>query len=133
MKEIRAYIRRDVVNEVVQKLYDAGAPGVLIIEIHPVGYGYEANPFERYRAGLVERYRHLAIVKLEIVCADVQLERLVGVIEAHCCTGSGGDGMIFVSEVIDAVRICDGARREPALIGCRSRTEAGATHATTAA
>src|SRR5436309_3105404 len=62
MKEIKAYIRRDEINEVVEKLQAAGAPGVSVIEIHPVGYGYEANRFEPHAARLVDRYRHLAIV-----------------------------------------------------------------------
>jgi nitrogen regulatory protein PII len=70
MKEIKAYIRRDEVDEVVEQLQRAGAPGVSVIEIHPVGYGYEANPFGPHSARLVARYRHLAVVKLEIMCAD---------------------------------------------------------------
>lgn len=119
MKEIKAYIRRDEVNQVVQKLHEAGAPGVAIIEIHPLDYGYEANPFAPHRAGLVDRYRHLAVVKLEIMCRDVELERLVQVIRAQCHTGNVGDGMIFVSEVIDAIRISDGACGEVALAGIR--------------
>ena len=77
MKEIRAYIRLDEVDELVERLRAAGAPGVSLIEIHPLGYGYEANPFERHKAGIVDRYRHLTIVKLEIVCTDTQLERLI--------------------------------------------------------
>lgn len=72
MKEIKAYIRRDEVNPVVEKLHDAGAPGVAIIEIHPLDYGYETNPFAPHRAGLADRYRHLAVVKLEIMCRDVE-------------------------------------------------------------
>src|SRR5436309_11861871 len=64
MKEIKAYVRRDEINDVVEQLQRAGAPGVSVIEIHPVGYGYEANPFEPHGARLVERYRYLAIVKL---------------------------------------------------------------------
>ncbi len=123
MKKIRAYIRRDEVDDVVEKLRAAGAPGVSLIEIHPLGYGYEANPFEGYRAGIVARYRYLAIVKLEIICTDAQLERLIQVIEGQCRRGIGGDGMIFVSEVVEAVRIRDGARGEPALIESRLGTE----------
>ncbi len=122
MKEIRAYIRRDEVNDLVEKLRAAGAPGVSLIEIHPLGYGYEANPFEGYRAGIVARYRYLTIVKLEIVCADAQVERLIRVIEDQCRRGIGGDGMILVSEVVEAVRIRDGARGEAALVESRVRT-----------
>lgn len=128
MKEIKAYIRRDEVNPVVEKLHDAGAPGVAIIEIHPLDYGYETNPFAPHRAGLADRYRHLAVVKLEIMCRDVELESLVQVIRAHCCTGNCGDGMIFVSAVVDAIRMSDGARGESALAGIRSPRAASAAH-----
>jgi nitrogen regulatory protein P-II 1 len=119
MKEIKAYIRRDEVNQVVEKLHDAGAPGVAIIKIHPLDHGYEANPFVPHGAGLADRYRHLAVVKLEIICRDAELERLVQVIRGHCHTGNCGDGMLFVSDVVDAIRISDGARGEPALAGIR--------------
>ena len=115
MKEIKAYIRRDEVDQVIEKLEGAGAPGVSIIGIHPIGYGYEPNAFQPLRAGLVQRYRYLAIVKLEMFCADNQLERLLQVIRDYCCTGNPGDGMIFVSEVAEAVRIRDGVRGESAL------------------
>lgn len=115
MKEIKAYVRRDEINDVVEQLQRAGAPGVSVIEIHPVGYGYEANPFEPHGAKLLDRYRHLAIVKLEIMCADAQLDRLIEIIQTSCCTGCPGDGMVFVSEVIEAVRVRDGARGERAL------------------
>lgn len=115
MKEIKAYIRRDEVDQVVEKLERAGAPGVSIIEIHPIGYGYEPNVFQPPKAGLVQRYRYLTIVKLEMFCADNQLERLLQVIRDYCCTGNPGDGMIFVSEVAEAIRIRDGVRGDSAL------------------
>ena len=42
MKELKAYINR----EAVRRLQAAGAPGISMVEIHPVGYGYEPNYFE---------------------------------------------------------------------------------------
>jgi len=128
MKEIKAYVRRDEVDQVVEKLEGAGAPGVSIIGIHPIGYGYEPNAFQPLNAGLVLRYHHLAIVKLEIFCGDNQLEPLLKVIRDYCCTGNPGDGMIFVSEVAEAIRIRDGVRGDsalrPALTTERARTSA---------
>ena len=115
MKEIKAYVRRDEVDEVIERLQAAGAPGVSVIEIHPIGYGYEPSGFEPYTARPVQRYRYLAIAKLEIMCADHQLGGLLDVIQASCRTGAPGDGMIFVSEVTDAIRIRDGMRGEEAL------------------
>ena len=115
MKEIKAYVRRDEIDEVVEALRAGGAPGVSVIEIHPVGYGYEPNGFEPHAARLVQRYRYLRVVKLEIMCADHQLERLLSVLQAHCHTGAPGDGMIFVSEIADAIRIRDGVHGADAL------------------
>lgn len=116
MKEIKAYIRRDQASQVAERLCEAGAPGVSIIEIHPLGYGYESNPFAPHAAKFADRYGYLRIVKLEIICSDAQLESLVRVIRQQCSTGNCGDGMIFVSEIVDAIKIQDGLRGESALM-----------------
>ena len=115
MKEIKAYIQRDRVNNTVDELQQAGAPGITIVEIHPVGYGYEPNYFETHFEDAVKRYSYLNVVKLEVVCADRDLDRLVEVVRKACCTGCKGDGWIFVSEVSKAVRIRDGSSGEQAL------------------
>jgi nitrogen regulatory protein P-II 1 len=129
MKEIKAYIRRDQVNQVVERLCEAGASGVSIIDIHPLGYGYEPNPFALHATRLVERYRHLMIVKLEIMCTDAQLEPLVTVIQSCCRTGNRGDGMIFVGDVVDAIRVSDGMRSEAALDPTQPRNPMTRDHA----
>lgn len=111
MKEIKAYIRRSRVNAVVRKLQDAGAPGITIVEVHPVGMGYEPNYFEpRFEEDVLKRYQYLQIVKLELVCTNSDFERFVDVIERECHTGDKGDGWIFGSEVTEAIRIRDGKR-----------------------
>ncbi len=115
MKEIKAYIQRDCVNRTVDELQRAGAPGITIVEIHPVGYGYEPNYFETRFEDAFKRYSYLRIVKLEVVCVDEEAEHLVEVIRKTCCTGQKGDGMIFIFDVPRAVRIRDGACGEAAL------------------
>ncbi len=115
MKEIKAYIQRSSVDEVVDALEKAGAPGISIVEIHPVGYGYEPNFFELRFDDAYRRYAYLRVVKLEVVCADRDVDRLLEAVRKTSCSGVKGDGMIFVSEVCTAVRICDGAAGEQAL------------------
>ena len=115
MKEIKAYIQRQLVNKVVAGLVQAGAPGITIVEIHPVGYGYEPNYFAFRAEDAYEQYSYLSIVRLEVVCSDHDLEPFVRLIEDLCRTGYKGDGRIFVTEVIDAVRIRDGVRGVAAL------------------
>jgi len=115
MKEIKAYIQRDLVNRVVDELDRAGAPGITITEVHPVGYGYEPNYFGFQNEDAFKRYSYLRIVKLEVVCADEALDRLINVIADACRTGEKGDGRIFVTEVVSAVRIRDDVRGLAAL------------------
>ena len=79
------------------------------VEVHPVGYGYEPNYFEpHFEEDVLKRYQYLQIVKLELVCPDNDLEKFIKVIQRECYTGNRGDGWIFVSEVIEAIRIRDG-------------------------
>lgn len=115
MKEIKAYIRRACANKVVEKLEEAGAPGITIVEVHPVGYGYEPNYFEPQFENAFKRYEYLNVVKIEVVCADQDAEKLVGILREICCTRAKGDGMIFTSDVSQAIRIRDGACGEEAL------------------
>lgn len=115
MKEIKAYIQRDYVNRTVDELQRAGAPGITIVEIHPVGYDFEPNCFETRFEDVFKRYSYLRIVKLEVVCADCDAGRLVQIIRKECCTCGENDGVIFVSGVDEAVRIRDGACGAPAL------------------
>ena len=115
MKEIKAYIQRDCVTKAVDELQREGAPGITIVEVHPVGYGYEPNYFGFQSQDVFKRYSHLRIVKLEIVCADADVDRLVHAIHDACHTGAKGDGRVFVTEVAYAVRIRDGAQGEAAL------------------
>lgn len=115
MKEIKAYIQRCCVNRTVDALQKNGAPGITIVDIHPVGYGYEPNNFELQYQDAYKRYGYLKVVKLEVVCAEQDANRLVDVIQTECRTGDKGDGMIFVAEVTTAVRIRDGASGEQAL------------------
>lgn len=115
MKEIKAYIRRSEVNKIVAELEKAGAPGITIVEVHPVGYGYEPNYFEPRFEDAFRRYGYLAIVKIEVVCKDEEVDRFVGTIEREGHSGAAGDGMIFVCDVCQAVRIRSGERDDAAL------------------
>ncbi len=124
MKEIKAYIQRCCVNKVVDELEKAGAPGITIVEIHPVGYGYEPNYFESRFEDAYRRYAYLNIVKLEVTCADRDVGRLVQAIRNGCWTGSKGDGWIFVTEVTMGIRIRDGASGEEALTKERQASSA---------
>ena len=112
MKEIKAYIKTDRVEKVVQALNDAGAPGITVVEVHPVGYGFDVNYFSRSRE---TAKRFFEITKLEIVADEEDVHRFVEIIREQAHTGYKGDGMIFVTPVELAVKIRTGAVGETGL------------------
>jgi hypothetical protein len=60
MKEIKSYIRKSPVKAVVNALQQARAPGVTVVEVHPVGYGYQPNYFEPgFEEDVLKRYKYL--------------------------------------------------------------------------
>jgi nitrogen regulatory protein P-II 1 len=54
-------------------------------------------------------------VKMEIIVAEAQADRVVGILAEAARTGKIGDGKIFVSTIETAIRIRNGDRGEEAL------------------
>jgi nitrogen regulatory protein P-II 1 len=67
----------------------------------------------KYSIKCVERYSDVA--KLEVVCRDDDVHRIVEIIRAKAYSGMRGDGIIFVSPVEMAVKIRSGAVGEEGL------------------
>ena len=104
MKEIKAYIRNQMVDGVIDALSSLpNAPGVTTVAVHGYGRPAGAGPSQ-----LVER------TKLEIVAPDSQVEQIIHCIvqNARTETGHRGDGKIFVSPVHTAIRIRNGEHGE---------------------
>jgi nitrogen regulatory protein P-II 1 len=53
--------------------------------------------------------------KIEVVCADANLQLVIDTILRTAQTGQIGDGKLFVSELQDAIRIRTGETGEDAL------------------
>lgn len=102
MKEIKAYVRVEKAEEVACALEDAGVPGFTVIEVKALGAACVPED-ERFSIDYGEQVS--PITKFEVVCGDEDMERLVDTITETACTGHKGDGMIFVSEVVEAVKI----------------------------
>jgi len=113
MKEIKAYIRTEAVPATVEALNEAGAPGITVVSVHPVGYGFDPNYFNPQSDDVIKNYP--AITKLEVVCNDKDVDRLVEIISGGSYTGTRGDGMVFVSPVERALKIRTSEQGEQAL------------------
>lgn len=106
MKEVKAYIRCQKAESVIEALEAAGIDGITVIDV--MGLGPLADPStSKYSISFVERYSDVA--KIEVVCSDADMHRIVEVIRATAFTGMQGDGIVFVSPVEIAVKIRSGA------------------------
>jgi|GEM_PF-530237 len=102
MKEIKAYIRTACLEETVKALEEKGAPGITVVTVHPVGYGFNAR-FSLSPEEVTRRFYD--IVKIELVCDKEDLDTFVNTILDCSHTGDSGDGLIFVSDVKEVVKI----------------------------
>jgi nitrogen regulatory protein PII len=109
MKEIKAYVKRHRLAEVMHGLRQIeGLSGASVVEVQ--GFGRSA-PARRHTAeDDLELLAHHA--RVEVVCRNELVEKVVSAIQQHARTGLRGDGRIFVSEVEQAVRIATGERGE---------------------
>ncbi|HMR31690.1 MAG TPA: P-II family nitrogen regulator [Geminicoccaceae bacterium] len=112
MKKIEAVIKPFKLDEVKEALQEVGLKGMTVTEVK--GFGRQKGHTELYR-GAEYVVDFLPKVKLELVVEDGVVERAVEAIQQAAKTDRIGDGKIFVSEVIDAIRIRTGERGTDAL------------------
>ncbi len=112
MKEIKAYIRVEKAEEVARALEGAGVPGFTAIEVRAIG-GACVPEDEKFSIDYGELVSD--ITKIEVVCSDSDCARLVDILTNAAYTGHPGDGMIFVSEITEAVKIRTGERGDVTL------------------
>ena len=112
MKKIEAIIKPFKLDEVKEALHEVNIQGITVVEAK--GFGRQKGHTELYR-GAEYVVDFLPKVKLEIFVADSQLEQAIEAIRTVAHTGRIGDGKIFVSDVVEAIRIRTGERGESAL------------------
>jgi nitrogen regulatory protein P-II 1 len=105
MKKIEAVIKPFKLDEVKEALQDLGVQGMTVLEAK--GYGRQKGHTELYR-GAEYVVDFLPKIKIEVVVAEGQLAPALEAIASAARTGRIGDGKIFVSEIIEVVRIRTG-------------------------
>ena len=112
MKKIEAIIQPHKLDDVKEALKTAGVEGLTLSEVH--GHGRQKGHTEVYR-GSEYKIDVRPKVKVELVVANGDLDRIVGVISESARTGKIGDGKIFISTIDEVYRIRNGERGESAL------------------
>jgi nitrogen regulatory protein P-II 1 len=105
MKKIEAIIKPFKLDEVKEALQEMGVQGMTVLEAK--GYGRQKGHTELYR-GAEYVVDFLPKIKVEVIVDDGQLGAALEAIQNAARTGRIGDGKIFVSEIVDVVRIRTG-------------------------
>lgn len=102
MVKIEAIIRDSKVEEVKDELAGVGIAGMTAWEVR--GFGHQKGKTTTYR-GAEYTVDFLPKVKVELVVADEDVDRVVQAIMSSARTGQIGDGKIFVYPIAQCIRI----------------------------
>lgn len=102
MKKIEAIIRPEKLEPLKDALISNKISGITINQVFGCGKQYG---FTEYIRGNTVIMNTLAKVEIKIVVPDEKLEEVIDLITSVAETGEFGDGKIFISDVIDCVRI----------------------------
>lgn len=112
MKKIEAVIRPNKLEELKSALNDLEVRGMTVYNVMGRGLQKDVKQFYRGQEISVDLFSK---VKVELICRDHWVERIIEVILKVCKTGEIGDGKIFVYPLEDIVRISSGERGDAAL------------------
>ncbi len=113
MQKIEAIIRPEKLDDVKNALAEAGFTGMNIV--HVTGRGVQKGIVHMGRGGESYEVDMLPKVKIEVVVADKDTDRVVDLVCSAARTGRIGDGKIFVMPVADAIRVRTGEKGEAAV------------------
>lgn len=105
MKLITAIIKPFKLDDVRQSVADIGIQGITVTEVK--GFGRQRGHTELYR-GAEYVVDFLPKSKIELAVADDMADQVIEAIANSARTGKIGDGKIFVTELIEAIRIRTG-------------------------
>ncbi|MDX9857616.1 MAG: P-II family nitrogen regulator [candidate division Zixibacteria bacterium] len=109
MKEIKAYIRRSKMDDIVHGLKAIGVKAMSVIPVE--GIGALADP-EASELSLNYVTNYSMVYKLEIVCRESDAHCIVDTLLGLARTGAKGDGVIFISDIERAIKIRSGEEGE---------------------
>ncbi|HWY49029.1 MAG TPA: P-II family nitrogen regulator [Bryobacteraceae bacterium] len=112
MKKIEAIIQPHKLDEVKDALLGIGVDGMTVSEVR--GHGRQKGHTETYR-GQEYKVDLLPKVKVELVVPSARADEIVRTLATAARSGRVGDGKVFVTNVLDAIRIRNEDRGESAL------------------
>ncbi|RXJ97022.1 transcriptional regulator [Arcobacter sp. AHV-9/2010] len=112
MKRVEAIIKPFKFEDVKEALAKVGVAGMTVSDAK--GYGRQQGHSELYR-GAEYVVDFLPKIKIELIVADEDVERITTAIIDAAKTGKIGDGKIFVSPIEKIIRVRTGEEDEEAI------------------
>lgn len=104
MKEIKAVVKPFKVDNILNKLLEAGYPNITVSLAEGTGTFTDDDPENSTCFALT----NVEVAKIEIVCRETDVEKIVGIISTEGHTGNPGDGIIYLTDVVKAFRVISG-------------------------
>lgn len=114
LREIKAYVRPELLETILGRLEEAGAKDITVIRVDAIG---KMADYEKDREHFWRKYseKYSKIAKLEIVCLDEKAHEYMRIIQEAGRLGESGDGRIFLSNIEEAQNIRTGETGDAAL------------------
>ena len=104
MKEIKAFVKPFKVNDILNQLLQSGFPNITVSMAEGTGnFNSEESSLSTHFSITDSK-----VAKIEIVCDDSEVEKIVDIISTKGRTGNSGDGIIFVSDIEKVYRVKTG-------------------------
>jgi nitrogen regulatory protein PII len=111
MKMIKCFIKHEKLEEVREKLFELGVPGMSTIDVK--GIGKPMSHMKSTNDSKVPQFH--PGVEISIVLENEAVDEVVNMVVKTAHTGNLSDGKIFVLPVEDAIRIRTSERGTQAL------------------
>jgi len=112
MKLVTAIIKPFKLDDAREALSEIGVQGITVTEVK--GFGRQKGHTELYR-GAEYVVDFLPKVKIEVAIGDDLLDQTLEAINKAANTGNIGDGKIFVTDLLQVIRIRTGESGEEAV------------------
>lgn len=101
--EVKAFVHRNRIANVVDALYREGYRDLTVIDVQGMLKALDSKE-QRYSVEIGQKV--ITEVKLELVCAGAQrTARAIELIREHACTGQAHAGWIYVTALIERIEI----------------------------
>lgn len=112
--KVEIVTRREKFQVLKEALNEIGIDGMTVYKVE--GCGAQCGHLTYYR-GVKREVQLLPKIKVDLFICEVPLEKVFEVVRDTLQTGEYGDGKVFVTECVDAMRVRTGERGEDAFIG----------------